>query len=109
MRVASTSHAPSSPDLIEFWLEIVAAGGGAERCLHVDPSDRSVRDVLADFQIVDGDWRFELVPPPCLGWAHWDLEGVHAWERHFDCDLGLETFGVLPGSTLRVVERDRAG
>jgi SIR2-like domain len=92
-----------TPDVVEFWLEIVKQDGEIERYLHVGRTDSALRDVLARFDIERPEWRLDLTPHPCLGWANWDLAGVRRWERRFG-DLTLETFGILPGSTLQAVE-----
>jgi len=94
------------PDTLEFWLEIQRRDGDVERYLHVEPSDLGVRQVLKRYDIEGNEWGLDLIPHPCLHWGNWTIEGVRAWEAHFGPGnvLGLETLGVLPGSTLRVVE-----
>jgi SIR2-like domain len=90
-------------DVVEFWLEI-EQGGESERFLDVAPADKSLLAVLDKFDIDSkrNQWKLELTPHPCLKWKNWDLAGVRAWERHFGTRLDLDTFGVLPGSTLRL-------
>jgi hypothetical protein len=84
-------------------LEIQPRDGDVERYLHVEPSDLGVRQVLKRYDIERDEWGLDLIPHPCLHWGNWTIEGVRAWEAHFG-RLGLETLGVLPGSTLRAVE-----
>jgi hypothetical protein len=92
-------------DVVEFWLEIEKRDAEPERHLVIAPSGAGVRNVLAAFDVTRPGWKLDLSPHPCLGWGNWKLEGVRRWERHFGgVALGLETFGVLPGSTLRVRE-----
>jgi hypothetical protein len=89
------------PDVIQFWLEIWH-DEEVERYLLVERIDRPLQEVLADFDVTGDEWELELLPHPCLGWAHWDLGAVWAWKRHAGRNkLNLETFGVLPGSTLK--------
>lgn len=89
------------PGAVQFWLEI-RHDGEIERYLRVERIDSPLRKVLADFDIHDNEWSLELLPDPCLKWAGWTLEGVGAWERYVSQgELTLETFGVLPGSTLK--------
>jgi hypothetical protein len=92
------------PDVVQFWLEIWH-DGEPDRYLRVEHIDRPVWGVLADFDIKDNEWGLELLPDPCLDWAEWTVGDVHAWEDHFGKEkLSLETFGVLPGSTLKAIK-----
>jgi hypothetical protein len=100
-----------APDTLEFWLEIQRWDGEVERYLHVEPSDLGVRQVLERYDIEGDQWGLDLIPHPCLRWGNWTIQGVGEWEaRHPGKVLGLETLGVLPGSTLRgrgAIERYR--
>jgi hypothetical protein len=89
------------PDVVQFWLEI-RHDGEFERYLRIERIDCPIQEVLADFDIKDDKWSLELLPHPCLKWANWTLGDVRAWKRHVGGgELSLETFGVLPGSTLK--------
>lgn len=95
-------------DVVEFWLEIEKRDAEPERHLVVAPSGAAVRKVLAAYDVTRPGWTLDLSPHPCLGWQNWRLEGVRRWEQHFGgVALELETFGLLPGSTLRVREPRR--
>ena len=88
---------------VEFWLEISTEDGGVERHFHVAPGDRSLLAVLEEVDVSDLSWRLELDIPPLLGMAQLDPQRHRCRESKFGT-LSLETFGVVPGSTLRLVE-----
>jgi hypothetical protein len=94
-------------DFLEFWVEIVKSGGGTERYLHSCSASEPILQVLREFAIEEKHWTLELVPAPCLEWGRWSISGVHAWEDTFARPLTVETFGILPGSMLRVLQPEQ--
>jgi hypothetical protein len=92
------------PDVVDFWLDVVTRDEDEHRFRVVERVTSSLRAMLADRHVRHPDWALTLTPAPSLDWDGWTLRGVDAWERSVGGDLSLETFGILPGSTLRVTE-----
>jgi hypothetical protein len=94
-----------TPDIVEFWVEIDKRDTESERYLEVAPTDRSLLCVISGFDIKGDDWKLELTPRPSLEWDNWLIGEINTWNERFQPPpLDLETFGVLPGSILRLTK-----
>ena len=84
---------------------MLEADGRIHRFLSVDSPDRTLLNVADEFAISGSEWTIGVEPRPCLEWAPWSLADVHDWTQAMKGrPLTLERFGVLHGSTLRLIQ-----
>ena len=87
---------------IRFFVEVVSDAGEVERRLFQTMSDLTLDAVVEDLQLSPAQWRVKVTPPPSLDDRWFELNAETLTQT-------LQTFGVVPGSTIhfhRTASRD---